>query len=441
MSTAYQKVEKIIKRNEMMRSEDAQQAKTILEQMKKEEASQISFNLDDNLLTVGQERVTRWLNAFFNDDTRFIKIYSEYESTATIFGANDYIKPLDILPHIIMSIISHQHTDTIKFVLSECNIFPKIFIKSLYQAALYSENIPVIKHLVEIKPEGIDVFMLNELIQRDKYEIINLLFNDEEHIKRNHIITDIINYALSYSNTRILDIIKLLAEKCMPDYLEFNNPELAEKAFIRRNINSAELFSIICDSISNLISNCKDVGTDVLDYLVDMDIKIVDASKLVRLCAIMKQRTYDTNINSDILLDYIIKLLSSDAYISCSYMASCQSYNIDINDELIYILKTINKRNNKKLRLILNGFNPISIYEFKISEMRILLKYCTPEADNIISDNSLIPLLIEKDKYTILGDIVKGYDLANSEIEYMIEMCVNLKKIKCLNVLRKYCQQ
>ena len=440
MHNAYQKVRNIMKRNEMIQSEDKKQTKKIFEQLKKEERSSMSFNFTEEILSVGQEKLARRLNAFFNDDTRFLKMYSEYETTDTTFWGNDYIIHSDILPHIIMSIISHQHTDTIKFLLSECYIFPDANIRPLYQAALYSENIPIIKQLVKIKPDEIDVFMINELVQRDKYEIIDMLFNDEEHIKRSRIITDIINYALSCSNIRILDTIRILAKKCMPDYTEFTSPELAEKAFIRRNINSVELFSIISDSISNLISTCKDVCTDVLDYLVDMDVKIVDASKLVRLCATMKQRTYSTNIDSDILLDYIIKLLSPDAYIGCSYMASCQNFSININDELTYVLKAINKRSTQKLRLLLNGFNPISIYEFKVSEMRILLKYCTPEADNIISDTSLVSRLIENDKYTILEDIVKCYNLNNSEIEYIIEQCVKLKKMKCLNVIRKHCQ-
>lgn len=441
MPTAYQKVRNIMERNKIIHSQNQEEIKNSLEQIKNEASSSSPFDfVGDDVINGGYEKLTRWLDAFFNDDIWLLKIYNKYVTTDNLFCGNDYFNPTGILPHIVMSIISHQHTDTIKFVISECTVFRQMNIRPIYLAALYSENIPIIKSLVEKFPNVVDIYMIYELIQRNKFEVLDVLFSDEQHIRDNGIISDIINYALSSSNIRVLDFIGLLAKKYMPDYLEFDSPELAESVFVHRNINSAELLSGIYDTIFNLLISNKDICTAVLDYLVDMNITSIDASKMIRLCAAIRQR-YNTFIDSDKLIEYTIKFIAPDAYISCSYMVDYHSYSTNINNELKYILKSLYDKKKIKLRLTLNDFNPESIYEFKVSELRILLKYCIPEKVNNVSENSLLSLLIEKDKYTILEDIIKGYDFTNSEIEHMIEKCVNLKKMKSLNVLRKYYQQ
>lgn len=150
-----------------------------------------------------------------------------------------------------MTIISHEHTDTLKFILSDLNMSHNAHIKSIYYAALCSENIPIIKHLQQTFDDNID--------------ILSAIENEE-------------------------------------------------------------------------------VSTDILDYLVEMKVKAVDVSKIIRLCAQLKQRTLNTEHNYDHLIDYVCEFIAPDAYIDLNYMAQLQTYQNNINDGLTYILKTLHKK-------------------------------------------------------------------------------------------------
>lgn len=128
-------------------------------------------------------------------------------STETISWGHEYINMSNIMSHIIMAIISHEHTNTLKFILSDLNMFHNAHIKSIYYAALCSENIPIIKHLQQTFDDNIDILSATEN---------------------------------------------------------------------------------------------KEVSTDILDYLVGMQVKAVDVSKIIRLCAQLKQRTLNPKILSAI---------------------------------------------------------------------------------------------------------------------------------------------
>ena len=439
MLTAYQKVYNIMQRNEIMRSKDLEEIKKAFTKLNDESSSSTPFTfMGDDVINVSKEKTVRWINAFYNDDTEFLKMFADNITTHNLFFENDYLNLSELFPYIVMSIISHEHTDTIKFILSEYSAFQCMNIRPLYYAALCSENIPIIKHLQNTFDDEIDIYMLEGLIQNNKFEILDVLFCDEDHIKNSFIINSVIKYAFAFNNLKVLDIIEMLAKKYMHDYDEYASSKLAVSTFIQRNANTDELIFHIYDSIYQSVLKNENISTDVLDYLVDMNINAVDISQIIRLCAIMKYTKFNINIVFDDLIDYTTKFISPDSHINCSYMVKHHTYQSDINDGLIFILNTLYKNCNIKPRLILNGFSPTSIYDFKISELRILLKYCIPETDNIISKDSIINLIIEKDKYTILQDFVKGYKFTDSEVEYMIEMCVNLKKMKCLNVLRKH---
>lgn len=221
-------------------------------------------------------------------------------STETISWGYEYVSMSNIMSHIIMAIISHEHTDTLKFILSDLNLFHNVHINSIYYAALCSENIPIIKHLQQTFDDSIDIFMIEGLILNKKYDLIQLLFSDEKKIKDNNIIGSVIEYAFDFNNKYVLDIIVQLASIYMPDYTEYENEQLALSAFIQRNINASELIRLIYEKNYLSATENKEVSTDILDYLVDMNIKAVDVSKIIRLCAQLKQRTLNPKILSAI---------------------------------------------------------------------------------------------------------------------------------------------
>lgn len=126
------------------------------------------------------------------------------------------------------------------------------------------------------------------------------MFSDEKKIKDNNIIGSVIEYAFDFNNKDVLDIIEQLASRYMPDYTEYENEQLALSAFIQRNVNASGLIrSIYEKNYLSAIEN-EEVSTDILDYLVGMQVKAVDVSKIIRLCAQLKQRTLNPKILSAI---------------------------------------------------------------------------------------------------------------------------------------------